>query len=180
MNILLHICCGPCSLYPLARLAAEGWTTTGLFYNPNIHPYREYERRLSAVRDHAVRTNLPLIVPDQYDLEAFLGRTLGRGAGRCEQCYRMRLGAAAAEARGRGFGIFTSSLLYSRHQKHDVLRGVAGEMAREHGVEFYYEDFRAGWQAGIDASRSLGMYRQSYCGCIFSEQERYGRKRKER
>lgn len=173
MNILLHMCCAPCAIYPLARLAAEGFSTTGLFYNPNIHPYQEYGKRLDTVREHAVRTGLPLIVLDRYDLEAFLNRTLGRGGDRCEQCYRMRLDVAAAEAGKRGIGLFTSSLLYSRYQKHDLITGVGREMAEEHKVEFLYEDFRAGWRQGIDESKALGMYRQQYCGCIFSERDRY-------
>ncbi|MDH4162077.1 MAG: epoxyqueuosine reductase QueH [Nitrospirota bacterium] len=173
MNLLLHMCCAPCAIYPLARLAAAGFSTTGLFYNPNIHPYQEYGKRLETVREHAVRTGLPLIVLDHYDLESFLAVTLGRGSGRCEQCYRMRLDAAAGEAGRRGFGLFSSTLLYSKYQNHDLIAGVAREMAAEHKVEFLYEDFRDGWKQGIEESKALGMYRQQYCGCIFSERERY-------
>lgn len=145
----------------------------GFFYNPNIHPYQEYEKRLSAVKNHARATGLPLVIHGGYELERFLGRTLGAGAGRCEQCYRMRLDVAAAEAARLGIGVFTTSLLYSRRQKHDLIRGVAKEMAREHGVDFYYEDFRSGWREGIEKSKESGLYRQQYCGCIFSERERY-------
>ncbi len=118
---------------------------------------------------------MELAVRDQYDLEGYLGRVLGRGAGRCEQCYRLRLDVAALEARSLGFPAFTTSLLYSKYQKHDVIRGVAAEMAREHGIEFLYEDFRSGWSDGIRESRRMNLYRQQYCGCIFSERERYQR-----
>jgi predicted adenine nucleotide alpha hydrolase (AANH) superfamily ATPase len=129
--------------------------------------------RLDTVRDLALRSGMDLTVKDEYDLERYLVLVIGKGSGRCEQCYRIRLDRAAAEARAQGFPAFTTSLLYSRYQKHDVIRGVAAEMAREHGVDFYYEDFRTGWSEGIRESRRLNLYRQQYCGCIFSEQERY-------
>jgi hypothetical protein len=173
MNLLLHMCCAPCAVYPLSRLQAEGLAVTGYFYNPNIHPYLEYQRRLLTVRDFAGGAGVGVLYRDEYDLDGFLARVVGRGAGRCEQCYRLRLDAAAAAAREQGCEAFTTTLLYSRYQKHDVIRGVAGEMSREHGVQFWYEDFRAGWSKGIDGSRRLGLYRQQYCGCIYSEQERY-------
>ncbi len=173
MKVLLHICCGPCAIYPAARLAEEGFSATGFFYNPNIHPYQEYTRRLAAAREFADRTGLVLFVNDGYDLDRFLSRTVGRGAHRCEQCYRLRLDAAAAEARRQGFPLFTTSLLYSKYQKHDVIRGIAREAAWEQGIELYYEDFRKGWREGIVESKAMGLYRQQYCGCIFSERERY-------
>ena len=176
MNILFHICCAPCAVFPLSRLLQEGFTPTGFFYNPNIHPYQEYAKRLAAVRDYSRAEGLPLEIHGGYELDRFLSRTVGTGAGRCEHCYRMRLSAVAAEAAARGIGLFTSSLLYSKYQKHDLIRGVANETAQEHGVEFLYEDFRAGWREGIVKSKELGLYRQQYCGCIFSERDRYERK----
>lgn len=176
MNILVHICCAPCAVYPLSLLLQEGFRPEGFFHNPNIHPYQEYAKRFTAVQEYARSTGLPLTVHGGYELDRFLERVVGTGAGRCEHCYRMRLSAAAAEAAGRGIGLFTSSLLYSKYQKHDLIRNVAIEMAAEHKVEFYYEDFRSGWRAGIEKSRQLGIYRQQYCGCIFSERERYERK----
>jgi predicted adenine nucleotide alpha hydrolase (AANH) superfamily ATPase len=148
---------------------------TGLFYNPNIHPFREYRLRLDTVREYVLRAGVELSVRDDYDLEGYLARVLGRGGGRCEQCYRMRLDVAASEARSLGFPAFTTSLLYSKYQKHDMIRGVAAEMARQHGVDFFYEDFRKGWSLGIGESRRMNLYRQQYCGCIFSERERYQR-----
>ncbi len=176
LHILLHICCAPCAIYPLSRLRAGGYAVTGFFYNPNIHPFQEYQLRLDTVRDFTRRAGVELALRDVYDLEGYLARVLGRGAGRCEQCYRLRLDAAAAEARTLGLPAFTTSLLYSKYQKHDVIRGVAAEMAREHGVDFFYEDFRTGWSAGIRESRRMQLYRQQYCGCIFSEHERYRKK----
>jgi predicted adenine nucleotide alpha hydrolase (AANH) superfamily ATPase len=173
MKIFVHICCAPCAVFPVTRLRSEGFAPTAFFYNPNIHPYQEFSRRLRAVREYAALTGLPVLVREDDDLDAFLVRVAGRGAGRCEQCYRMRLSAAAAEARMQGFPLYTTSLLYSRHQKHDVIRGVAQEMAQQHGIDFHYADFREGWNDGIAASKAMGLYRQQYCGCVYSERERY-------
>ncbi len=115
---------------------------------------------------------LDVLYRDVYDLDAFLARTVGTGARRCEHCYRMRLDAAGAAAREQGFSAFTTSLLYSKYQKHDLIKGIAQEAAAEYRIEFYYEDFRDGWNEGIRESKALGLYRQRYCGCIFSERER--------
>jgi epoxyqueuosine reductase len=173
MNIIFHICCAPCSIYPLSRLREEGFSVQGYFYNPNIHPYLEYRKRMSTVQEFSDRAGLPVSYRDGYDLDEFLVRVAGRGPGRCEQCYRMRLDAAAAETSRRGLGLFTTSLLYSKYQNHDLIRSVATEMAREHRVELFYEDFRKGWREGIVKSKAMGLYRQQYCGCIYSERERY-------
>jgi predicted adenine nucleotide alpha hydrolase (AANH) superfamily ATPase len=149
---------------------------TGFFYNPNIHPYTEYKKRLDTVKEFSLRVGLDVVYRDGYDLDEFLTRVAGTGAHRCEQCYRMRLDAAGAAAREKGFSLLTSSLLYSKYQKHDLIRGIAKEMAAEHGIEFYYEDFRQGWREGIVESKAMGLYRQQYCGCIYSERDRYCRK----
>jgi predicted adenine nucleotide alpha hydrolase (AANH) superfamily ATPase len=178
MKVLFHICCAPCALYPYFRLREEGVEPTGFFYNPNIHPYTEYRKRLETVKEFSLRTGLDVIYRDSYDLDEFLSRVVGTGALRCEQCYRMRLSAAANAARENGFGALTTSLLYSKYQKHDLIKGVAKEMAAECSVEFYYEDFRRGWREGIVESKAMGLYRQQYCGCIYSERERYEAKLK--
>lgn len=173
MNILLHICCGPCALYPLRKLRAAGHNVTGFFYNHNIHPYQEYARRLDAVRDMSGQESLPLIVRDDYDLEGFLANVAGDPASRCGYCYGSRLKAVAEAAAEHGFEAFTSSLLYSRYQRHEDIRASGEQAAKDHGVIFQYEDFRPGWQEGIRLSKGLGLYRQQYCGCIYSEKERY-------
>jgi hypothetical protein len=178
MNILFHICCAPCAIYPFYRLREDGFHPAGFFYNPNIHPYLEYQKRLAALRDFSGRVGLEVAYPDGYDLDEFLVRVAGKGAARCEHCYRMRLDAAAKEASARGFSVLTTSLLYSKYQKHDLIRAVGKEMAWEHGIEFYYEDFRLGWREGIVESKAMGLYRQQYCGCIYSERERYQTKSK--
>ena len=173
MNILLHICCGPCALYPLRTLRSAGHDVTGYFFNPNIHPYQEYARRLATVREMADKEALPLIVRDDYDLEGFLANVAPSPDKRCGHCYASRLKAAAETAATGGFQAFSASLLYSRYQRHDEIRRLGDQMALEYGVMFHYQDFRPGWQEGIRLSNELGLYRQQYCGCIYSEKERY-------
>ena len=173
MDIFFHICCAPCAVYPYFRLKEEGFFPRGYFYNPNIHPYLEYKKRLETAREFSSRAGLELHVSDGYDLDEFLVLIAGTGAQRCERCYRMRLASACAAAKEEGFRVFTTSLLYSKYQKHDLIKGIGLEMASEHGVELYYEDFRKGWREGIGESKAMGLYRQQYCGCIYSERDRY-------
>lgn len=173
MNILLHICCGPCGLYPLHILREAGHTVTGFFYNHNIHPYQEYSRRLLAAQDMAEQEAMPLIVKDEYDLEGFLSAVADTPERRCSYCYASRLRATAAMAATKGFEAFSTSLLYSRYQRHDEISLLGEQAGAENGVIFHYQDFRPGWQDGIRKSKAMGLYRQQYCGCIYSEKERY-------
>lgn len=173
MKILLHICCGPCACYSVKALREEGMHLTGFWYNPNIHPYTEYKKRLDTLKEYAREMELPLIVHDDYDLEQFLQGTINRGARRCEHCYVMRLRAAIAVAKEKKFDGFTTTLLYSRYQKHDRIIEIANELSAEFDVPFLYRDLRVGWGEGIRISKEMGQYRQQYCGCIYSEKERY-------
>lgn len=173
MNVLLHICCGPCALYPLAVLRGEGIAVSGWFYNHNIHPYQEYERRREAARRMAELEGLELLVRDEYRLEEFLTNVAAEPENRCGYCYASRLDAAAAAAHEGGFDAFTSSLFYSRYQNHELMRQKAEAAAARHGITFLYRDFRLGWQEGIRRSKERGLYRQQYCGCVYSEKERY-------
>lgn len=173
MKVLLHICCAPCTIYPLKVLRAEGHDVTGFFYNPNIHPYTEFQKRLSAVSDYATLQLLPVAVDDTYDVEAFLKATLPLGRDRCLACYRMRLERAFVEAHKHEAEALTATLLYSKYQRHEDIAAIAGELSAEYGVPFLYADFRQGWKEGQDESRRLGIYRQQYCGCVISEQERF-------
>lgn len=173
MKILLHICCAPCALYPYHRLREEGFDISGYFYNPNIHPYQEYRKRLMTVHDFSKRVDLDVQYRDEYDIDNFLKRVVGMGSFRCEHCYRMRLSAAGEAAKKNGVGLMTTTLLYSKFQQHDLIIGIGKEAASDHGVGFYYEDFRLGWRKGINESKSMGLYRQQYCGCLYSERERF-------
>lgn len=175
MRILLHICCGPCALYPLRSLRAAGHDVTGFFYNHNIHPYQEYSRRRDTVVQMAEQEALPLIMHDEYALEEFLANVAAEPGTRCSYCYTSRLRAVAESSAAEGFDAFTASLLYSRYQRHDEIKELGEKIGNEFGVKFYYQDFRSGWQEGILLSKESGLYRQQYCGCIYSEKERYFR-----
>ena len=173
MKMLLHICCGPCAIYPLTELRAAGVDVTGFWYNHNIHPYQEYQRRLDAVRQLADQTDLTMIYRDDYQLEEFLAAVAPAPASRCTYCYASRLEIAARTAAEQGYTAYTSTLLYSRYQKHEVIRQLGEEFGKRFGVAFHYDDFRRGWQEGIRRSKEAGLYRQQYCGCIYSEKDRY-------
>jgi predicted adenine nucleotide alpha hydrolase (AANH) superfamily ATPase len=169
-DLLLHICCAPCLCWPHRELAGEGIQFTGLWFNPTIHPYTEYEARRDSVTAYAGQKRLEVEYIDEYPLEQM---TEALREERCAACYRIRLERAARHARERGFAVFSTTLLYSRHQKHDLIRETGQRAAIKYNVEFLYRDFRPGWDQGREMARELGLYRQKYCGCIFSERDRY-------
>jgi len=173
MKLLMHLCCAPCTIYPLELLRRSRHNICGLFYNPNIHPYLEYRKRLEALKDYSDRQNLMVIWPEGYEMEAFLRSIAFREADRCLQCYYLRLSFTAMTAKKRAFDGFTTTLLYSKFQKHEIIKDIGESLAKVYGVPFHYQDFRAGWSEGVRISKDMGMYRQSYCGCIYSEKERY-------
>jgi epoxyqueuosine reductase len=172
-NILLHTCCAPCTIYPLGKLRQGGWQVHAFFYNPHIQPYQEFQKRLTTVESFARGEELSIIVRPEYELEKFLRQVVFREQQRCLYCYAVRLEATARLAKKSRFDAFTTTLLYSRMQKHDLVRDLAQEVSRKFGIPFYYEDFREGWKEGQEEARRRGLYRQQYCGCIFSEKERY-------
>ncbi len=180
MKVLLHICCGPCAIIPVERFREQGYELTGLFYNPNIQPYREWKLRADTLETLAERKNLEVIFDRDYDLEGFLERTLpySRTAERCRHCYRMRLEKAARMASETHAGAFSSTLLTSPYQQHDAIRQEAEMLSSRYGVPFLYQDFRPEFRAGMAEAKALGLYTQPYCGCIFSERERYEKRRK--
>ena len=173
MNILLHSCCGPCSIYPLSRLQQQGFSVSGYFYNPNIHPYKEFRRRLVAADEYFKMIKTPLVIEKEYGLIKFLRAVVNNERKRCSYCYRDRLEKTAAKAVKEGFDAFSTTLLYSKYQNHQEIRSLGEKLAESFSIDFFYEDFREGWQEAIDRSKELDMYRQPYCGCIYSEQERY-------
>ncbi|VAV85289.1 FIG053235: Diacylglucosamine hydrolase like [hydrothermal vent metagenome] len=184
-RILVHMCCGPCSIYPLRRVLADkhgsaktSYDVHGFFYNPNIHPRAEFIKRLDAAKKLASLMELPVIFHEDYDPEPYFAGLTGMdkkslpAAGRCTHCYQLRLRKTAEVAKANGFEYFSSSLLYSTFQNHENIIEEAKEAERETGVKFFYEDFRDGWQDGIEASKEMGLFRQNYCGCIFSKADR--------
>ncbi len=180
MNVLLHICCAPCTIYPLKVLKGEGHEVTGFFYNPNIHPYTEFQRRRDTLLTFAAVNLLPLVIDDTYDLEAFLGSALPLGKDRCLACYRMRLERTFQKAVEIKAQAVTATLLYSKYQRHEFIAAIAEELSARYKVTFLYKDFREGWKEGQAESKRLGLYRQNYCGCIFSEHERFAGTGKQR
>lgn len=173
MKILLHICCANCAIYPVERLTEQGVDVAGYFFNPNIHPYQEYQRRLETLRQYSASVGLNLICRDEYLLEEFLRNVSGREKERCAYCYAVRLESAAREAKQGLFDGFSTTLLYSIYQKHALIREIGERIAGKYGLRFHYEDFRAGWGRGIERSKAMKLYRQQYCGCIYSEKERF-------
>jgi predicted adenine nucleotide alpha hydrolase (AANH) superfamily ATPase len=155
-----------------------GWEMTGFFYNPNIQPYQEYQRRLETVNGYERQAGLKMIYRDEYDLEGFLRGVVYREHERCRHCYHCRLEATAQTAKRGGFDAFSTTLLYSTYQNHSLIKEIGESLAKRFSITFYYEDFRQGWQEGIRESKAMGLYRQHYCGCIYSEKERYWGRRK--
>ncbi|MBP1665810.1 MAG: putative cytosolic protein [Deltaproteobacteria bacterium] len=173
MKLLLHICCAPCTIYPLQVLRSDDHEVCGLFYNPNIHPYREYEKRLSTLKTYAAQCNLSVTYSEDYHMEEFLRNVAFREKDRCRYCYYDRLRYSAHRAKEGRFEGFTTTLLYSTFQDHEMIKNIGKSLAIENQVMFYYRDFREGWLEGIKISKEIGIYRQPYCGCIYSEKERF-------
>jgi epoxyqueuosine reductase len=173
MKLLLHLCCANCAIFPLQLLREQGVQTEGFFFNPNIHPYQEYRRRLETVQQFAGLAELRVHLHDAYLLEDFLAAVAAAPQQRCQYCYHSRLEETARRAAALGYEAFTSTLLYSRYQQHEQIRASGEQLAKEYGLVFYYDDFRRGWQEGIRQSKAMGLYRQQYCGCIYSEKDRY-------
>lgn len=172
-KVLLHICCGPCAIYPLDVLREQGHNVMGYFYNPNIHPYTEYIKRKEALEKFAQIAGLKVIYDEKYDFADFLRNASYREARRCLMCYEMRLNQAAHIAKKGKFDYFTTTLLVSKYQKHELISEVGKAVGERYGIPFLYYDFREGFSKGVERSREMGIYRQQYCGCIYSEVERY-------
>ena len=173
MNTLMHICCAPCANRPIDLLRQEGVGVTGFWFNPNIHPYTEYQARKRTLEDYAKEIGMKLIVGGTYDLRRFITNVADNIDGRCAYCYQVRMEETARYAAQHGYDSFTTSLPISPYQKHDAIAAIARAMGEKYGVEFLYRDFRPLFQAGQEFAREHGFYMQKYCGCIFSEEERY-------
>lgn len=180
MKLLLHVCCAPCSTYTLHKLREQGIDVSGYFYNPNIHPYREFKKRLDTLKSFAEQTDFPLTIENEYGITEYLRKVVFNEAKRCAICYRMRLEKTAQQAVQAGADAFSSTLLYSRYQNHEKIIKIGESIGKNHGITFYYDDFRVGWQEGIDRAIAMDLYRQPYCGCIYSEQERYDNRLKKK
>jgi len=177
LKILLHICCAPCAVYPVETLRKEGHEIAGLFYNPNIHPYTEYLKRKDAVKEYAGKIGLEVHY-GEYEIEKFFQHIVyDEGSGeRCPVCWWLRMENAARFAYQKEFKQFTTTLLGSPYQGHRLVKSICEDISHKTGVGFYYKDFRAGFREGHKRAKDEGVYFQKYCGCIFSERDRYYRK----
>ena len=173
MKTLLHICCAPCSVECINTLREEGIEPVGFWYNPNIHPFTEYRSRKETLIEYAKSIDMELLLHDEYGLRRFVKSVSDDINGRCVFCYRIRLEAAAQYAAQNGFDSFTTTLLISLYQKHGAIRNTAKAIADQYGLTFLYRDFRPHFREWQRQARSLGLYMQKYCGCIFSEEDRY-------
>ncbi len=172
-KILLHCCCAPCSLSCIDPLKDEGAYITAFWYNPNIHPFKEYESRRDCLVNFMAEQKIPLVVKEDYGLREFVRNVAENIDNRCEYCYSVRLEETAKYAKENGFDGFTSTLFSSLYQNHEMMVKRAEELAEKYGIQFYYRDFRPNFREGNRKAREKGFYMQKYCGCIFSEEDRY-------
>lgn len=167
MKLLLHTCCGPCSAYPINILRQNGFDIHCLFYNPNIHPYDEFDKRRQSFEKFMKIKNVAFTVFNEFmqqKWESYYDEKITR----CEMCYRIRMEQTAQFAKMHGFEAFSTTLLVSPYQKHELIKTICMELSSKYGVEFVYIDFRAGFRVGQREAREAGLYMQKYCGCIKS------------
>lgn len=177
-RVLLHVCCGPDATVPWPELQVEGFEVTGYFYGSNIHPSLEYGLRLDAVRSVFDEHGGDLIVPP-YDPDIWLrsAKDLAEepeGGDRCSLCFRLQLEAAVAEAVARGIGLVTTTLTISPHKDPEAINAIGREVAEGAGISWIDRVWRKrdGFKRSLSECRRLELYRQSYCGCIYSLRNR--------
>lgn len=180
MKHLLHTCCGPCLLYPFKVLRNKGFDITCFFYNPNIHPFTEYKKRKTSLAQFSATENIPLVIQGEYGFDEFIRAVVFKEKKRCSLCYDIRIEETVRYAVENNFSSFSTTLLYSKYQNHDLIKQKCLDLSERFNIQFVYEDFRSGWQEGIDYSLKKNLYRQPYCGCIYSERERYDNRYKKR
>ena len=174
MKLLLHTCCAPCSVYCIDSLRKEGIEPTVYWFNPNIHPYMEYKARRDCLKEYTESIGIQSVFEDNYGLREFCRNVVDDIDNRCQKyCYRVRLEQTAKYAVENGYDTISTTLLVSPYQKHDILKEQAEEIAKKYGLTFLYRDFRVDFREGQAKARKLGLYMQKYCGCVFSEEERY-------
>ena len=169
--MLLHVCCAPCSIYSLSYWREQGLNPHLCYYNPNIHPYTEYQQRLDTLKQFATDEKATLTIAEEYPLHEFFASALASEP-RCDACYRLRLDYTAKLAVALGETEFSTTLLISPYQRHEQLAVIGQEIAAEYGLLFRYADLRPGFRSSQSEARERGYYRQKYCGCLFSDYER--------
>jgi hypothetical protein len=172
-KVLIHVCCAHCAAYTAEYWRQQGYQAEGFWYNPNIHPYMEHQQRLESMKSLAQEINLPLIIDEGYDMPEFFRRVVGHETERCQDCFDLRLAKTASIAREKGFDAFTTTLLISPHQKHELIQETGHKVAVTQGVLFLYADLRKRYSNSRHITKPMNLYRQQYCGCVYSEWERY-------
>ncbi len=172
-RVLVHSCCAHCAAYTVEHWRQQGYEVSAFWYNPNIHPYTEHQHRLEAMQSLAQEMDLPLIINEGYDINSYFQGVVGHETERCRHCFRLRLAKTAETAKAMGFDAFTTTLLISPHQKHELLPEIGNELAEEKDVAFLYADLRKRYSDSRHITKPLNLYRQQYCGCVYSEWERY-------
>jgi len=195
MNVLLHICCSNCALYPVKIIQSDGHVFSGFWFNPNIHPVEEHTLRLDSLKKLSDEWRLDILPVETYEPEKYFemfessSPPLKKGdlgefevktqadrvpsfPERCRACYELRLEKTAEQARALGFEAFTTTLLISPYQDIQSIETIGKALADKYNVQFYFRDFRPYFRKAMTRSRELGLYRQKYCGCLFSREER--------
>lgn len=173
MKLLLHICCAPCSTASVEAWRLRGAEIAGSFFNPNIHPLIEHQRRYETLLRYAGEIGLPLTGEPSYDVTAWIKSVAGNEeqGKRCRICISQRLLHTATLAAQQGFSSFSTTLLISPFQEHEMIMEEGLRAEGLTGVEFAYRDLRPEYRKSRDMSQAADLYRQNYCGCIYSEAE---------
>lgn len=173
-EVLMHTCCAPCSISCIEILEENNIEPTLYWYNPNIHPYTEYKNRLDSLWEYSLDIGIELVIKDEYGLEEFTKKAIEDLENKCVNvCYKMRLEETAKAAKELGFQKFTTTLLVSPYQDTEKLIEIGNEIAKRYNLEFLVFDFKERFREGQEKARDLDLYMQKYCGCVFSEAERY-------
>jgi hypothetical protein len=172
-RVLVHSCCAHCAAHTVEHWRQQGYEVSALWYNPNIHPYTEHQLRLEAMQTLAQEMNLPLIINEGYDITSYFRQVEGHESERCRYCFKLRLAKTAETAKAMGFDAFTTTLLISPQQKHELLQEMGNELAGEKGLDFLYADLRKRYSDSRRLTKPMNLYRQQYCGCVYSEWECY-------
>ncbi len=172
-KLLLHSCCGPCTTVPIERLQSE-YEIVCFGYNPNIHPATEHQSRVRELKNLSKQMDFKLVLP-KYDPDAWFDRVRGlenepEGGKRCEICFRMRMEKTAQFAHENGFDLFTTTLTISPHKNALLINKIGSEIAERMNVSFLESNFKKkdGYKRSIEMSKIYNLYRQNYCGCIYS------------
>lgn len=176
-KLLLHICCAPDATVPWQELANEGYNTAGFMYGGNIHPAEEYERRAEALKSFSAAVGMEVVV-DLWEPAKWLDVTKAlagepEGGGRCRVCFALQLETAARFASGNGYAYLSTTLTISPHKNPKTVNEIGAKTAEKYGLVWVEKIWRAnnGFKRSVEMSKRLGLYRQNYCGCVYSERK---------